>query len=41
MNRSLTWRAAIMSLAIFFVFIMAWHLATRGTGTVQQMNTPS
>src|SRR5258707_4286766 len=38
MNRSLTWRAALMSLAIFFVFIMSWHLATRGTGTVQQMS---
>src|SRR5258707_3757589 len=38
MNRSLTWRAVIMSLSIFFGFIMSWHLATRGTGTVQQMS---
>ena len=39
MNRTLTWRAAIVSLAIFFTFILAWHLATRGTGAVQQMRS--
>src|SRR5882757_5129383 len=38
MNRSLTWRAALMSLALFAAFLVAWHLATRGTGAVQQMS---
>src|ERR1700687_56645 len=38
MTVSLTWRAAIMSLTLFFCFILAWHLATRGTGSVQQMS---
>ncbi len=38
MNRSLTLRAALVSIAIFAAFLMAWHLATRGIGTVQQMD---
>jgi len=38
MTLSLTWRAAIVSLALFFCFILAWHLATRGTGQVAQMS---
>ena len=37
MTRSLTLRAALVSIAIFAAFILAWHLATRGIGTVQQM----
>ena len=38
MTRSLTLRAAFVSIAIFAVFILSWHLATRGIGTVQQMD---
>jgi nitrate/nitrite transport system permease protein len=38
MNSSLTWRAAVVSVAIFVAFVLAWHLATRGTGTVAQMD---
>jgi nitrate/nitrite transport system permease protein len=38
MTRSLTLRAAIVSVALFAVFIAAWHLATRGTGTVATMD---
>ncbi len=38
MTRSLTLRAAIVSVAIFVLFITAWHLATRGTGDVAQMD---
>jgi nitrate/nitrite transport system permease protein len=38
MTRSLTFRAALVSVAIFVVFILAWHLATRGTGQVAQMD---
>src|ERR1043165_9778508 len=38
MTRSLTLRAAFVSILIFAAFILAWHLATRGTGTVQQMD---
>jgi nitrate/nitrite transport system permease protein len=37
-NISLNWRAAIVSLVLFAAFILAWHLATRGTGAVQQMS---
>jgi nitrate/nitrite transport system permease protein len=37
MTRSLTLRAALVSILIFVVFILAWHLATRGTGQVAQM----
>src|ERR1700682_3756629 len=38
MTRSLTLRAALVSILIFATFIVAWHLATRGTGTVAQMD---
>ncbi len=38
MTRSLTFRAAIVSVAIFVVFVLAWHLATRGSGQVAQMD---
>jgi nitrate/nitrite transport system permease protein len=37
-TRSLTLRAAIVSIAIFALFITAWHLATRGSGTVANMD---
>jgi nitrate/nitrite transport system permease protein len=35
---SLGWRAAVISLALFAAFILVWHLATRGTSAVQQMD---
>ena len=38
MNRSLNLRAAFVSIMIFAMFIVAWHLATRGIGAVQQMD---
>ncbi|MCX7298708.1 MAG: nitrate ABC transporter permease [Hyphomicrobiales bacterium] len=38
MTASLPWRAALVSLLIFVAFVLAWHLATRGTGSVQQMS---
>jgi nitrate/nitrite transport system permease protein len=38
MTRSLRLRAAILSIAIFVVFIGAWHLATRSTGAVAAMS---
>ncbi|ARQ02575.1 nitrate ABC transporter permease [Pseudorhodoplanes sinuspersici] len=38
MTRSLSLRAAIVSIAIFALFITAWHLATRGSGTVASMD---
>ena len=43
MTSSLTLRAGLVSVLIFIAFMLAWHLAVRGTGTVQQMdpNTPS
>lgn len=31
-------RAAIVSIAIFFAFVLGWHLGTRGTGPVQYMD---
>jgi nitrate/nitrite transport system permease protein len=31
-------RAAAISVAIFVIFVSAWHLATRGSGPVQQMD---
>ena len=37
MKASLALRAALVSILIFLAFILAWHLATRGTGPVQQM----
>jgi nitrate/nitrite transport system permease protein len=38
MTLSLTWRAAVVSVAIFVAFVLAWHLATRGTGSIAQMD---
>ena len=38
MASSLTLRAALVSILLFGGFLLAWHLATRGTGTVQQMD---
>jgi nitrate/nitrite transport system permease protein len=38
MSMSLTWRAAVVSVALFGTFLLAWHLATRGTGPTQQMS---
>ncbi|MES2600941.1 MAG: nitrate ABC transporter permease [Pseudomonadota bacterium] len=38
MSASLRFRAAIVSVAIFLVFIGAWHLATRSTGSVAAMS---
>ena len=38
MTRSLTLRAAFVSIVIFATFLVAWHLATRGTGAIAQMD---
>ncbi len=38
MTLSLGWRAAILSVALFVAFLVAWHIATRGAGAVQQMD---
>ena len=38
MTRSLSLRAALLSVVIFLAFVLAWHIATRGTGTVAQMD---
>ena len=38
MTRSLTLRAAFVSIIIFATFLVAWHLATRGTGAIAQMD---
>ena len=38
MTRSLSFRAGLVSVLIFLAFVLAWHLATRGTGAVQQMD---
>ena len=38
MTRSLPVRAAIVSVVIFLAFVLAWHIATRGTGVVAQMD---
>src|SRR4029078_8195866 len=35
---SLTGRAAVVSLALLFSFLVAWHLATRGSGATQHMD---
>src|SRR5262249_59754558 len=35
---SLTGRAAVVSLALLFSFLVAWHFATRGSGAVQHMD---
>jgi nitrate/nitrite transport system permease protein len=38
MTRSLTLRAALVSVVIFAAFLVTWHLATRGTGQVATMD---
>jgi nitrate/nitrite transport system permease protein len=38
MTRSLTFRAAVMSTALLIAFLLTWHIATRGVGSVQQMS---
>jgi nitrate/nitrite transport system permease protein len=38
MQRSLGLRAALMSAALFAVFVLGWHLATRGTTAVATMD---
>jgi nitrate/nitrite transport system permease protein len=38
MSRSLRVRAAVLSLLLLLSFLLAWHLAVRGTGSVQQMD---
>ncbi len=38
MTRSLNLRAALVSIIIFATFLVAWHLATRGTGAIAQMD---
>src|SRR5471032_2985176 len=38
MPTSMTLRAAVVSVAIFVAFILAWHVGTRGLGVVQQMD---
>jgi nitrate/nitrite transport system permease protein len=38
MSASLTLRAAVVSIALFLAFVLVWHLATRGTGPVAQMD---
>ncbi|MGA9279790.1 MAG: nitrate ABC transporter, permease protein, partial [Pseudolabrys sp.] len=37
-TESLTGRAAVVSFALLFSFLLAWHLATRGSGTAQHMD---
>ena len=36
--RSLSLRAGIVSALILATFLIAWHIATSGTGAVQQMD---
>src|SRR6201991_4757368 len=38
MTSSLTLRAALVSVLLFGAFLLAWHLATRGSSAVQQMD---
>ena len=38
MTPSLSLRAGLVSVLIFLAFILIWHLATRGSGAVQQMD---
>src|SRR5689334_16157957 len=38
MSSSLTLRAALVSILLFAAFLLSWHLATRGSGAVQQMD---
>src|ERR1700746_1743119 len=38
MQRSLGLRAALLSAALFAAFVLGWHVGTRGTSAVQQMD---
>ena len=38
MTSSLTLRAAVVSVLVFLAFVLAWQLATRGSGPVAQMD---
>src|SRR5215468_4098328 len=38
MPKSMTFRAAVVSVVLFLTFVLAWHMGTRGVGTVQQMD---
>src|SRR5262245_34060234 len=38
MTRSLGVRAAVLSVLLFIMFMSMWHIATSGTGAVQQMD---
>jgi nitrate/nitrite transport system permease protein len=38
MHINLNFRAAVVSLLVFAVFVGAWHMATRGTGAVATMS---
>jgi len=38
MNLSIGVRAAVVSVAIFVAFVLAWHVATQGSGPVAQMD---
>jgi nitrate/nitrite transport system permease protein len=38
MNRSITMRAAVVSVVLLVAFLLAWHLATQGTSQVAQMD---
>jgi nitrate/nitrite transport system permease protein len=38
MPTSMTLRAAVVSVALFVTFVLAWHIGTRGIGAVQQMD---
>ncbi len=38
MNLSVGMRAAVVSVAIFVAFMLAWHVATQGSGPVAQMD---
>src|SRR6201991_5066198 len=40
MQMSLTWRAAVVSIVLFGTFLLAWHLATRGSGGPTQQMSP-
>jgi ABC-type nitrate/sulfonate/bicarbonate transport system permease component len=38
MTLTIGMRAAVITVAIFFAFVAAWHIATQGTSQVQQMD---
>jgi nitrate/nitrite transport system permease protein len=38
MNPSIGMRAAVVTIAIFVAFMLAWHIATQGSGPVAQMD---